>query len=32
MDGNKPKVRPFAFTMEYKSKIYFCTSNLEKCM
>ena len=27
IDGDKPKVRPFAFTMEYQGKIYFCTSN-----
>ena len=27
VDGDKPRVRPFAFAMEYQSKIYFCTSN-----
>lgn len=27
IDGDKPKVRPFAFAMEYQNKIYFCTSN-----
>jgi uncharacterized pyridoxamine 5'-phosphate oxidase family protein len=27
VDGNKPKVRPFGFAMEYDGKIYFCTSS-----
>jgi uncharacterized pyridoxamine 5'-phosphate oxidase family protein len=27
IDGNKPRVRPFGFTMEYQKRIYFCTSN-----
>ena len=27
VEGDKPKVRPFAFAMEYQNKIYFCTSN-----
>lgn len=26
-DGDKPKVRPFGFWMEYESKLYFSTSN-----
>ena len=27
VDGNQPKVRPFAFVMEYEGKICFATSN-----
>jgi Uncharacterized conserved protein len=27
VEGDKPRVRPFAFAMEYQGKIYFCTSN-----
>jgi len=27
VDGNKPKVRPFGFAMEYEGKLWFCTSN-----
>ncbi|MFT8350338.1 pyridoxamine 5'-phosphate oxidase family protein [Clostridium saccharoperbutylacetonicum] len=27
IDGDKPRVRPFAFAMEYQGKLYFCTSN-----
>lgn len=27
VDGDKPRVRPFGFAMEYQGKIYFCTSN-----
>ena len=27
VDGDKPRVRPFAFSMEHDGKIYFCTSN-----
>ena len=26
-EGDKPRVRPFGFAMEYEGKIYFCTSN-----
>ncbi|TGE36180.1 pyridoxamine 5-phosphate oxidase [Desulfosporosinus fructosivorans] len=26
-DGDKPKVRPFGFIMEFENKLYFCTSN-----
>ncbi|GHU59689.1 pyridoxamine 5'-phosphate oxidase [Clostridia bacterium] len=25
-DGNKPRVRPFGFVMEFEGKLYFCTS------
>ncbi|MBP2628643.1 MAG: pyridoxamine 5-phosphate oxidase-related FMN-binding protein [Firmicutes bacterium] len=27
VDGDMPKVRPFGFVMNYKDKLYFCTSN-----
>lgn len=27
VDGDIPKVRPFGFVMNYKNKLYFCTSN-----
>lgn len=27
VDGDKPKVRPFGFVMEYEGKLYFCTNN-----
>jgi uncharacterized pyridoxamine 5'-phosphate oxidase family protein len=27
VEGDKPRVRPFAFAMDYQGKIYFCTSN-----
>lgn len=27
IDGDKPKVRPFGFVMEYEGKLYFCTNN-----
>ena len=27
VDGDIPKVRPFGFVMDYKNKLYFCTSN-----
>ena len=27
IDGDKPKVRPFGFAMEYEGKLYFCTSS-----
>ncbi|MGV8980074.1 pyridoxamine 5'-phosphate oxidase family protein [Clostridium sp.] len=27
VEGDKPKVRPFGFSMEHQGKIYFCTSN-----
>ena len=27
VDDDKPRVRPFGFTMEYQNRIYFCTSN-----
>jgi len=27
VEGNMPKVRPFGFVMNYKGKLYFCTSN-----
>jgi len=27
VDGDAPRVRPFGFVMNYKDKMYFCTSN-----
>ena len=30
VEGDKPRVRPFGFAMEYQNKIYFCTSNQKK--
>ena len=27
VDGEKPRVRPFGFTMIYNGKLYFCTNN-----
>lgn len=27
IEGDKPKVRPFGFAMEYEGKLYFCTSS-----
>ncbi|MBP2651375.1 MAG: pyridoxamine 5-phosphate oxidase [Firmicutes bacterium] len=27
VDGDKPKVRPFSFVMEYQNKLCFCTGN-----
>lgn len=27
VDGDKPKVRPFGFIMEFEGRLYFCTSN-----
>lgn len=27
VDGDKPKVRPFGFVMNYNRKLYFCTGN-----
>lgn len=27
VEGDKPKVRPFGFIMEYEGKLYFCTNN-----
>ena len=27
VEGDKPRVRPFGFVMEYESKLWFCTSN-----
>ena len=27
VDGDKPKVRPFGFVMEYEGKLWFCTNN-----
>lgn len=27
VDGDMPKVRPFGFVMNYKDRLYFCTSN-----
>jgi len=27
VDGNMPKVRPFAFVMEHEGKLWFCTNN-----
>jgi len=27
VEGDQPRVRPFAFAMEYQKRIYFCTSN-----
>ena len=27
VDGNKPKVRPFGFVMEFEGKLYLCTNN-----
>lgn len=27
VDGNKPRVRPFGFVMEYEGKLWFCTNN-----
>lgn len=27
VEGHIPKVRPFGFVMNYKDKLYFCTSN-----
>jgi len=27
VDGNMPKVRPFAFVMAYEGKLWFCTNN-----
>ncbi len=27
VEGDKPKVRPFGFVMEYEDKLWFCTSN-----
>lgn len=27
VEGDKPRVRPFGFSMEHEGKIYFCTSN-----
>lgn len=30
VDGDKPRVRPFGFIMEYEGKLWFCTSNQKK--
>lgn len=27
VEGNKPRVRPFGFVMEYEGKLWFCTNN-----
>lgn len=27
VDGDKPRVRPFGFVMEYEGKLHFCTNN-----
>ncbi|MGB4504587.1 MAG: pyridoxamine 5'-phosphate oxidase family protein [Syntrophaceticus sp.] len=27
VEGDKPRVRPFGFVMEYEGKLWFCTSN-----
>ncbi|MDO9535375.1 MAG: pyridoxamine 5'-phosphate oxidase family protein [Bacillota bacterium] len=27
VDGDKPKVRPFGFVMEFEGKLWFCTNN-----
>lgn len=27
VEGDKPRVRPFGFVMEYEGKMWFCTSN-----
>ena len=30
IEGDMPRVRPFAFVMEYKGKLWFCTNNKKK--
>jgi len=27
IDGDRPRVRPFGFVMEFEGKLYFCTNN-----
>lgn len=27
VDGDKPRVRPFGFVMEFEGKLHFCTNN-----
>jgi len=30
LEGDKPRVRPFGFVMEYEGKLWFCTNNQKK--
>lgn len=30
MEGNRPRVRPFGFAMEFDNKLYLCTGNQKK--
>lgn len=30
VEGDKPRVRPFGFVMEYEGKLHFCTNNQKK--